>query len=420
MSKGKVIQVKKMLTSDSASSVNGMFEEMMGVKDCDVGIILPKFVLVRNTCRHIYKILVQFVGSVFMSDFPECAQSMTEIKAFADELKQEVFFDEKEAEETEEKYENMGKAEINALYKKLKESPKIKELIVCCSKLKRHHRYIDDINDLKDNFIGQEPGLSFVIFDFSSLDLKKIWASSNAKPIVKKYILNVIHLLYKDSYSIYKTVTSPDVDIKEFSRLLLDSIKHLQTQPGLNRCSDAFKAIANSVDLLEDNFDGYFRESVASANPNMILESFIIDVSNKSKPTPTLTGQFRTIISFMKNQTRQRGKQNDPKIQQLFKLLNHNFDLMEKKCNDKSSDKAGDKSSGGAGDKSSDEPSPDDDAKTPVLSKSQKKNFKRKQKRTKKVAADDDMTKSVILPDATGGVVLPDDHSSDDDGVDEI
>lgn len=46
----KIKQLKKVVGD---VNISGMFEEMMGVKDADADIIIPKFIFVRNTLRYI-------------------------------------------------------------------------------------------------------------------------------------------------------------------------------------------------------------------------------------------------------------------------------------------------------------------------------------------------------------------------------
>jgi hypothetical protein len=110
------------------------------------------------------------------------------------------------------------------------------------------------------------------------------------------------------------------------------------------RCDKAFDIIKNSVELLEGNFKGYYRNSVEAENPSIIVESFIIDVSMSQKANASITGQFRRIIMYMKKQS---ANNNDPRVKQLFKILNSQFDLMAKKTgvdpvddDDKNTDKA--------------------------------------------------------------------------------
>jgi hypothetical protein len=138
-----------------------------------------------------------------------------------------------------------------------------------------------------------------------------------------------LHKLYIEIFALYKVITSPDVDIEKFTTLLLDSIAKLKHQSGLDRCKNAFKRIEDSVELLKTRFDDYYRESIAASNPNMIVESFIVDVSNKGGGDARLTREFRVIIQHMHKVSQQNGRIKDPNVQKLFKLLNQNYKLME-------------------------------------------------------------------------------------------
>lgn len=330
----KIKEIKQIIGDSSTGDINGMFEEMMGMKDADQDIILPKFVQTRNLLRHIYKVLNQFGNFIPLhKDFPEIVPALEEIKTFASELKTNIVLDDlkNNTEETEEMYEHLSKEDLNAIYKKLKNNSYVARLIVLCGKLKQYSKCFEDTKALKDNFIGQEPGLSLVIFDFSSLDLKKLWVNNKITPTIKNYVLNILHHVYKDIFQLYKIVTSPDVDIDKFSDVLISSIEHLRKQPGLSRCNNAFNRITKSVELLKNRFDNYYRESIASSNPNMIIESFIIDVSNQGGADARLTREFRQIIQYMHKVNAQSNRSKDPNIQKLFSMLNKNFELMEKK-----------------------------------------------------------------------------------------
>jgi len=326
--KVRVKQLKKAV--DGGENINGMFEEMMGMKDAEPELIIPKFVAVRNLVRKVYKVLLQFsTFGPLREDFPEYTEALDEIKTFTTDLQASIYFN-VDQDDQEEQYRQLDKTEINSLYKKLKENEYVKRLIVLCGRLKQYNKYIGDQNNLRDNFIGQEPGLSFVIFDFSTFDLKKMWVHDKIKPMVKKYILNILCNLYRDTFEIYKITTSPDVDIDKFTELLISSLQKLKNQPGLSRCNNAFRRIERSVELLKEKFNDYYRESVASSNPNMIVESFIIDVSNQGGADANLTREFRQIIQYMHKVSAQTGKNKDPNVQKLFKMLQTNFNALER------------------------------------------------------------------------------------------
>ena len=270
--KVKIKQLKK-VTGDV--NINEMFEEMMGMKDAEADIIVPKFVLVRNKLRYVYRVLHQ-LGKLLFATYPEHATPIVEIQSFIDKMKISTCIaaeDEpvKDVEETEIPYKNIGKQEINELYRKLKENVYVKHMVTMCSRLKQYYNNFSDLNNLKENFVKQEPGLTLNIFEFSSLNLKALWNDPDMRPDKKKYILTVLNKLYHATHVIYKCITSPDVDVNKFTETLIKAISDLKKQPALHRCHNAFRRIEQSVDLLKDKFDDYYRESVASEMPTCLL-----------------------------------------------------------------------------------------------------------------------------------------------------
>jgi hypothetical protein len=127
------------------------------------------------------------------------------------------------------------------------------------------------------------------------------------------------------SRDVYRTITSPDVDVAEFSKSIIASITQVKKQ--IPRCERAFAKIEASVSLLEGNFDGYYKDFVQSQNPSTIIESFVIDVSNTGGADMQTTRQFRKIIDYYRRAT--QGKIKDPKIKKVFDMLNSNFSAME-------------------------------------------------------------------------------------------
>jgi hypothetical protein len=243
-------------------------------------------------------------------------------------MKESLAFDETK-EETEEIFAGKDKDAINVIYKKIKEDKFIKSLIDSAGKLKIYHKNFENLNDLKLNFIFQEPGINFNIFAFSSLDLKLLWSNRDIKVIVKKYILTILHHFYKNTFEIYKTITSPDVDIERFTEVLMASIAEIKKNPELHRCKNAFRKIEESVQLLHNKFEEYYRDSIYSKNINIIMENFINDVSRQGGHSPALLREFRIIINYMKKASHQTGRDKDPNIKKLFNYLGDQFKMME-------------------------------------------------------------------------------------------
>jgi hypothetical protein len=423
MSKVKVKQVKKMVGD---VNINGMFEEMMGVKDADPAIIAPKFVKLRNTLKHICKIFMQFSSfTPLRNDFPECKKGLDEIKDFVEKVKESTYITDEPGKtdsdkdtadskltDNDEKYYSLDKKTINELYKKLKDNEYVKRLIIMCNKLEKYKKnFGDDVKKVapKENFVNQEPGLTFIIFDFSSLDLKLLWANSKITSMVKKYVISILANLRKYSYELYNIITSPDVDVDEFSQILLSSISELKKQPDLHRCSAAFSRIEQSVGLLKEKFPDYYRESVASQNPDALITSFIVDVSNQGGANARLTREFRHIIQYMHKVSNQSGKNKDPAVQKIFSMLNKNFSLMEKQTGVDDSDKSDGQFDGKSDGKSGSQlDGKSDGTKDTVKSESSAKKSKKKKKSKAKAELPDVNLLNIIQP-----AELVDDSSKD-------
>lgn len=325
------VKVKKIKSDVDTGEINHLFSQMTGASSADPEIILPKFIKIKSKIIHILKILNHFYKfEPFWNQFTEFSDSKVEIKNFINEISEStgILMDNKEDYD---KLKDLSVEQINSIYKRLKDNKDIKKLIIICSKLKRHKFYLDDTKKLSDVFIKREIGLSYTpLTGICNLDFKVIWISDNLTDVIKTYLLTILHHIYKDTISIYDVIMSPDVDIKSLSGALVGAITKIKKQ--IPRCNRAFKTIENSVNMLEDNFNKYWIDSVESENPNVILTNFITDVSMNQKADADLTRQFKKIIMYLKKASSNR--QNDPRIKSLFKILGKNFKLMEENTPD--------------------------------------------------------------------------------------
>jgi hypothetical protein len=187
-------------------------------------------------------------------------------------------------------------------------------------------------DNISDSFICSYPGNTLMPLAFTSMDFKLIWYS-DIEPKGKKFLLTILQHTFKISFEIYDIIYSPDIDIHEFSNILISTITTLREK--IPRCDKAFDVIENSVNMLKTNFKDYFRESVETENPASILQSFIIDVGNTQKANPVVVAQFRKITSFMKKNA---ANSNDPNVKKLFKMLNNQFNAIDKEMKVKTED----------------------------------------------------------------------------------
>jgi hypothetical protein len=323
MPRGKRVHVKKKMqgaSKEDANMLNQMFSQMTGEGNADPDIIIPKTVRMIKLVKKyasIYTLLLNFKG--FVQNFPEYKRDFDDIKAFTERL-----VGLSEADTTEKALNALTPDEVNKLYKIIKSSADIKAIVITSGNLGVFKRYLEDSANLRDEFIKREPGLSLTPLKFAKLDLKQLWASEKMTTMSKKYVLSIISHTYIIGHEIYQIITSPDIDIKKFSQVLVKNIDKMKKQ--IPRCDKAFDVIAKSVTMLENKFEGYYKNSVEAENPSIIIESFIIDVSMSQKANASITSQFRKIIMFVKRQT---ANNKDPRVAKMFKVLNSQFNMMQ-------------------------------------------------------------------------------------------
>lgn len=324
---GKVIKKKISATSDDdVKSLNKMFSQITGSTDPEREVLLPKINKIYSNIieyNRLFNVLLNF--KMFTEQFAEFAFWFDDIKEFLDNLIKSNNVDiTKKYDYGNDIYNNLSDADLCTFYKNLKDNIHIKKIVITGSNLSAYKTHITDADKLDDVFINREPGLTLQPLAFSTLDLKTIWVTENINDKAKKFILSILRHTYLIGIDTYDILTSPDVDIKKFSRILVESISKMKKQ--IPRCDKAFAIIEKSVKLLEDNFKNYFRGSVEAGNPNIIIESFIVDISTSQKASPMVTAEFRKIVAFLKERSSQN---NDPKIKKLFGMLNNQFSAID-------------------------------------------------------------------------------------------
>ncbi|MGL5934195.1 MAG: hypothetical protein ACRCZI_01080 [Cetobacterium sp.] len=324
---GKVKVMKISSTSnEDVKELHEMFAQITGTSDADREVIIPKIISIYKTIisySKLFNILLSF--ETFTSQFNEYKFWFDEVSVFLDDLVKSTNTDitKDYAMDITIPFYSMDNEKLNQFYKDLKENNFLKQIIITGSNLVPYKRHLTETND--DVFIRREPGLTLQPLAFSSLDLKIIWNTENLSDKAKTFMLSILRRSYEIGIKLYDLVTSPDVDMKKFSKLLIGSISQMKKQ--IPRCDNAFAIIERSVTMLEDNFKSYFRGSVEAGNPSIIVESFIIDLSKSQKANASVTNEFRRIVAFLQ----ERGsKQTDPKVKKLFSMLNAQFSSIDK------------------------------------------------------------------------------------------
>lgn len=365
-----------------------MFNQMVGAGDPDPNIVVPKYDKLLELSNSIIAMLTKFCNSPFAEIFhKDFSYSFEEIREFISNSSQELksltleeskngLFTGQELQQINSDPEKLAAflANVNSKYNlnELKEAyPSLKQcftlqnFVIIAKNLKQvlflekeqsksDTHDLENVKNLRMGFIKNSPGDQLHIFDFSSLDIKQISYNENLfDKDQQHYLLYFLHILYKKTINIVELITSPDIDIDQFSEVLVSSISKLRQQ--LPKCGKAFNKIENSVNMLKGNFSGYYKDFVSSGNPGIIIENFVTDVSNDQKADAQTTMQFRTIINFYKQ--RMKSQVADPNLKRMLKMATDNLAVLEDDGGDeKTRGKSNGKSSGKSKEKIDEKP----------------------------------------------------------------
>ena len=308
-----------------------MFNQLLGdEKSLDINIIRDKYMKLKTNVERIYRLLESFHNTMYVkiiNTIFETALYKKNIKGFIEDC--QTLFDEEISDD-----------KLIRHYKVVKDHKVVKDCIHICKNLIRYKKYIEDIDNLSDSFIKSSKTHELIVFPFCNFDIKMIYTHVKIDEGISKYLLIFLNMLYKTSYEIYEIITSPDIDISKFSDIIIQSIQ--QAKKMIPRANRAFRKIEESVALLKNNFQNYYKDFVSTKNPTIILENFILDCSkeNGDDVDLELARQFKRIVMFY--QKKSQGKIKDPRINQLFEMLNKNFDMLNVKDTDIKEDSSDD------------------------------------------------------------------------------
>jgi hypothetical protein len=320
MARGQASKVKMVKQNIDQQGLSEMFNQLLGdEKSLDINIIKDKYLRLKTDIDRIYKLLESFNKTIYnkiLKDLPDIEVYKKNINDFITDAK--CIFPEEISDE-----------ELIRHYKQIKENKVIKDCIHICKSLIIYKKYIEDNDNLSDNFIKSSKTFDLKIFPFCNFDIKLIYGFNKIDESIKKYILIFLNMVYNTTYDIYEIITSPDIDISKFSDIIISSIQ--QAKKMIPRANKAFKKIEESVQLLKNNFQNYYKDFITTKKPGIIIENFILDVSkeNSSELDLDLARQFKRIVMFYQKQS--QGKIKDPRINQLFEMLNKNFELLNMK-----------------------------------------------------------------------------------------
>lgn len=323
MGRGQAGKVKIIKQNIDQQGLGDMFNQLLGdEKSLDINIIRDKYIRLKTDIERVHKLLESFRNTIYnkiLKDEAGIDIYKKNIEGFITDCK-DLFPD------------DIVDSELIRYYKNIKENKIIKDCIHICKNLIIYKKYIEDNDNLSDNFIKTSKTHTLQIFPFCDFDIKYIYNIIKIDESIKKYLLIFLNMLYNTCFDVYQIITSPDIDISKFSDLIVESIK--QAKKMIPRANKAFRKIEESVELLKDNFQNYYKDFVTTKNPTIIIENFILDVSkeNSGDVDLELARQFKKIVMFY--QKKSQGKIKDPKVNKLFEMLNKNFEMLNVKDTD--------------------------------------------------------------------------------------
>jgi hypothetical protein len=319
----RVITVNKSIKDERLTD---MFAQMTGAKAADPHIVIPKFNTLRKSAMIIIKTLEKFGNNDKMRrTFPSFIPNFDEILEYTKNLTIALQF----AIVTE---EQVSDDNIHVLYKATKECREVRCISVMCARLRKD---MVQINDLNIHYIGEQADGSYTPFPFTNLNFYNLWTEISDIEVggdkIKEYVLQVLKKIMEKSYEIQNIMVSPDIDVEEFSSVLVEAITKARGQ--LPRCQQAFDKIEEAVGTLRNNFGEYYKEFMISKKPNSILESFVSDVASKHKGNTRLKWQFMQIVNFYRKHS--QGKiAKDSNLNYIFDTLDEHLDELGKATGD--------------------------------------------------------------------------------------
>lgn len=329
MARGKKsVKVVKQSIGIDEEELNNLFSQLAGdPTKLDPEIVKDKYTRLKNNIERCAKILKKFKEVILdrletkKGNDPFFDEQVRDFMKFVD-LSNECIKDEPSTPE-----------QMIHIYKALKESYVVEQYLLLCKVLLKSSDSVKDKNKLNDAFIKSFPGTEFYVFPFAKINFKFLFShlleenTENAVELdeAKTYILLSLNMLYITTYDIYQLVSSPDIDIDKLSEVVIMAITSAKKQ--IPRCEKAFKVISNSFDMLKSNMNDYYKAFVATSNPTIILENFVMDLTKAPAISTDVILQFKKIAMFFRKKSESRPK--DPKLESIFSTLDKIMKIMD-------------------------------------------------------------------------------------------
>lgn len=337
MKRSSVIKKKIKLPSGMQDkNIGDMFNQMLGAGSLNIKVAYPRYKRIREILNNLIATLELANETSFMKNYIGVVDERQEldnfIKQSRDAIKELFATDFKDNEWDLGTLAEEQIKSFEELYNGAKNSQLVRGFIIMCDRLVPYKRYLRTDKPSKDFlspvFITSMPGVEFKPFPFSQLNLKAIFALPDIGKKTIEFFMSLLSKCYELSYQLYNEISSPDVAVDDFVEIINANIGDIKKIPELNRCRGAFAKIEESIYMLKDNFNGYYRDFIQSKNSTIIMENFILDVSKSSGKDPKLIHEFQQIISYYRKVA--QTQITNPQVKNLFEKVDASFKSLEK------------------------------------------------------------------------------------------
>jgi hypothetical protein len=334
MRKVKVKKVKMSL-GQGDEDLAAMFNKMIGADAVDIDIALPRFTRIRFICAQLVKLFRVLHDSPFMSAFPEFSLQAAQIDKFCNDAAVELtelfnidFLGDTTAERFIESLDDADRKAFTAQYNAVKRSNIVKTFIILCDRLVPYKKNFINLDALNHKFITNMAGTEWAPFPFTTLNIKHVFALDGIGKNTIGFFMTILHKSYELSRQLYEEIQSPDINVDHLVDVIMTNIDLIQKRPELNRCGEAFKKIKESVSLLKNRLNGYYRDFIATSDSTIMMQHFIIDVSKETKADATVIRQFGIIVKYYRKIA--QDQITDPRVKMLFDKINESFKDLDK------------------------------------------------------------------------------------------
>lgn len=322
MSKVKIKKIKVPANGTNDKDLAEIFNNMLGTGGLNIPIAVTRFEKIKSLMNEITRIFTVMHDAPFMT-MPAFAGHKIHIKTFLSRLESETeIFNKPEMLASQQwswNWSIVSEEEKNNFAKNYEACKKIPIMASYRDSLNRlypYKRFFINREQIQTHFVANISGVEWYPFTFLQLDIKEIFLMDCVTESIRKFFILLFHGFYDNVNQLIGELQSPDIDIDNFVDIIMTNIDVLKKKSELSHCDKAFQKIKNSVKLLKENFNSYYRDFLQAKDSTIIMQHFILDVSKDTNIDPQTTAQFRKIIAYYQKMADQHI--TDPTARALF------------------------------------------------------------------------------------------------------